>query len=143
LRWPTLLGFLVFNEYLPPDIKPISVSLNGKRKRVDFVVGDLPGVAKDGAIRGVAANFVHSMDACHLQMAALPAAKEGIPLVSVHDCYGTIAPHAARLKEIIHEQFIKMHTEYDWLEAVRGNIHIDLPEKGNAKIEVISGFAWR
>jgi DNA-directed RNA polymerase len=82
------------------------------------VVGDKDGIKKGKAANAITANFVHSIDAAHLQLVALAAAKEGINMVSVHDCFGTIAPHAGRLNEIICDQFISLHKRHNWLSNI-------------------------
>ena len=66
LRWTTPLGLPVFNIYHSPKIETISVSLNGRRRRVNLVTGDKEGIAKTKAANSVTANFTHSVDAAHL-----------------------------------------------------------------------------
>ena len=74
-----------------------------------LAIGNTQNISKADAIKGAAANYVHSVDALHLHMIALAAEAEGIEMVSVHDCFGTIAPHAARLREIISDTFGELH----------------------------------
>src|SRR5262249_28887271 len=74
-----------------------------------------------------AANLIQSLDAAHLQMVVNAAAAEGIQMVSVHDCFGCLAPHAKRLNEIIREQFVRLHTQYDLLGQVRDFARRNLP----------------
>jgi DNA-directed RNA polymerase len=145
LRWPTAHGLWVINIYHQPETKNISVSLNGRRRRVKFAVGDKPGIAKKKAVNAVTANFVHSADAAHLQFVAPAAAKEGISLVTVHDCFGTIAPKAQRLNEILRELFVRLHKRHNLLVGVRETAKRDLrvkdlppaPAIGSAEIEDI------
>ena len=73
---------------------------------------------REGAKKAITANFVHSCDAAHFQLTALAAAREGINMVGVHDCFGTIAPHAGRLNEIIRDQLIDLHKRHNWLNNV-------------------------
>lgn len=49
-------------------------------------------------------------------------------MVSVHDCFGTIAPHAKRLNEIIREQFRRLHKRHNLLNDVRESARRDLPK---------------
>ena len=142
LRWTTALGLPVINCYHRAEIKRISVPIGSHRKKTKLVIGDKRDVDDLRAVNAVTANFTHSADATHLQMVALAAAAENIPVVSVHDCYGTLAPHAARLNEIIREQFVRLHKGYNLLNEVRQSakrdLHIEpppLPEIGDAKIE--------
>jgi DNA-directed RNA polymerase, mitochondrial len=147
VRWTTPLGLPVINRYHAPKIKNISVSLGDKRRRVKFAVGDKPGIAKKKAVNAITANFVHSIDAAHLHLVVLAADKESIDLVTVHDCFGTIAPHAARLNEIIREQFVQLHKRHNLLVGVRETAKRDLRRKnlpdlpaiGPAEIEDVLG----
>jgi DNA-directed RNA polymerase len=125
-RWTTLLGLPVINAYHERDEKLIAVRLNGRRRFLTFVLGDKPEIDWDKAIGAATANFVHSVDATHLQMVALEAAKAGIETVPIHDCFGTIAPHAARLNTIIRDQFIELH-ENNLLAMISESAKRDLP----------------
>ena len=149
LRWP-MLGLPVINCYYKSEKERIAVSLNGRRRRVNFVVGDTEDINETKAANAVTANFIHSVDAAHLQLIATAAAKEGIPLVTVHDCFGTIAPRAARLKQIIPEQLVYLHKRHNVLASVWASArrdlpkHIELPplpETGDLEIEqVLASF---
>jgi DNA-directed RNA polymerase, mitochondrial len=118
LRWTTPLGLPVINIYQPPDVKNISVPINGRRRSMKLAVGYKDGIRKKKAKDAITANFVHSVDAAHLQLVALAAAKEGINMVSVHDCFGTIAPNAERLNDIIRDRFTDLHKRHNWLTDI-------------------------
>jgi DNA-directed RNA polymerase len=144
LRWLTPLGLSVINIYQPMDIKHMSVRVNDRKRQVNVVVGD-NGIRGKKAKNAVTANFIHSVDAAHLQLVALAAAKEDIEMVSVHDCFGTIAPHAGRLNEIIRDELIDLHKRYNWLAHVWVSAKRDLPgvplpslpEIGTLKLEQV------
>jgi DNA-directed RNA polymerase len=163
LRWTTKLGFPVVNEYhpsIPKEVKTPVLLKNGKQKRrngkpvfryTKVAVGYEDRIKVGKAITSVAANFVHSADACLLQMVALSCEKELIPLVTVHDCFATTANHAGRLKEILGEQFEAMY-EYDWLENIWQSARAALPKSvelppipkrgnGSVKIENFQAFS--
>ena len=147
LRWTTPLGLPVINRYHEPKIKIISVSLKGRRRRVKLAVGDKPSIAKKKATNAVTANFIHSIDAALLQFVALAADREGINLVTVHDCFGATAPQAARLNAIIREEFVRLHKRDNLLAGVRETAKRDLrvkelppvPAIGSAEIEAVLG----
>ena len=147
LRWTTPLGLPVINRYHEPKIKIISVSLKGRRRRVKLAVGDKPSIAKKKATNAVTANFIHSIDAALLQFVALAADREGINLVTVHDCFGATAPQAARLNAIIREEFVRLHKRHNLLAGVRETAKRDLrvkelppvPAIGSAEIETVLG----
>jgi DNA-directed RNA polymerase len=48
-------------------------------------------------------------------------------LVSVHDCFGTVAPHFGGLNASIREQFVQLH-KLDLLNRVRESAKHDLPK---------------
>ena len=143
LRWTTAFGLPVVSAYHEAEIERIPVSLNGRRRRVTLVVGDKDDIKKEKAANAAAANFVHSVDAAHLQAVAIEAAKAGIETVTVHDCFGCIAPRAWRLKEIIHLQFVYLHRRNlltEVLESARAALPKNtklppLPETGTLKLE--------
>jgi DNA-directed RNA polymerase, mitochondrial len=143
LRWVTPLGLAVINVYQPARIKNLSVVVNGRKRSVKLTIGDKNGIDKKKAANAVTANFVHSVDAAHLQLVALAAANEGIEMVSVHDCFGAIAPHAGRLNEIIRDQFIDLHKRHNWLSTIWASAKgdgIQLPpflSTGNLDIEQV------
>jgi DNA-directed RNA polymerase len=118
LRWTTPPGLPVINIYQPMDIKRVEMSLHGRRRRVNIVIGDKPGIRKKKSADAITANFIHSADAAHLQLIALAADKEGIPMVTVHDCFGTLAPDAGLLNKIIRTELKRMHKRHNWLNNV-------------------------
>jgi DNA-directed RNA polymerase, mitochondrial len=128
LRWTTPNGLPVINRYHDPIIKRIKVPVSGRSRFVNLAVGDKEGIAKAKAANAVTANFVHSADAAHLQLVAIATAKENIAIVSVHDCFASLAPHAARLNEIIRDQLIRMHKRYNWLNEIWESARRDLPK---------------
>jgi DNA-directed RNA polymerase len=128
LRWETPLGLRVINIYQKPKTKRIKTWPNGRRRDVKFAYGYHDVVRKGKSKNGVAANFVHSFDATHMQMVAIRAAAHDIPMVGVHDCFGCLAPHAARVNRIIREKFVELHKN-DFLAAVLQSARDDLPAR--------------
>lgn len=156
LRWTTPLGFPVINEYHPSITRQMKRPILDKDGRqvlrdgkpvfryTELAVGYKDSIKIGKAITAAAANFVHSADACLLHMIALACEQEAIPMVSVHDCYATIANHAGRLKEIAGEQFVAMY-EYDWLDnvwqsarnALPPSVELPpIPKRGNLNIQI-------
>ena len=127
MRWDTPFGLPILNPYYEKKIETVSYRINGKRQRIKWCVGNTGQVLRSKSIQSVTANFVHSCDAALLHSVALAAKAEGIELVTVHDCFGTIAPHARRLNEILREELIKLHTEHEWLQQVWTTASRELP----------------
>jgi DNA-directed RNA polymerase len=118
LRWTTPLGLPVINIYQLPDIKNLSIRMNERKRSMKLTVGDKEGLAVQKAANAITANFVHSCDAAHMHLVALAAAKAGIEMVGVHDCFGTVAPDAGRLNEIIRDELINLHKRHNWLNEL-------------------------
>ena len=119
LRWPNPLGMSVICTYNDPEIKEVYTRINGRRRRVNVTIGNSPEINGRASAQAAAANLTHSCDAAHLQMVALTAAKEGIQIVPVHDCFGCLAPRTGRFKEIINEQFYQLHEHHNMLVGLR------------------------
>lgn len=147
LQWSTPLGLPVINRYHAPIVKNITVRVGGRRRSVKLAIGDKVGINKRKAKNAVTANFTHSVDASHLQLVGLACAKEGISLVTVHDCFGTIAPRAKRLNAIIREELVHLHKSNNLLNGVRESARRDLrgiklpdlPAIGTANLEDVLG----
>jgi DNA-directed RNA polymerase len=147
LRWTTPAGLPVINCYHEPIIETIPVRLHTRHRprRVNLVVGNKPDVWKTKAANAAAANFVHSLDATHLQAIAIETAKAGIEIAAIHDCFGTVAPRASRLKEAVAVKFVQLHRRdllAEVLESARDILPKDtklpkLPPKGTLKLEGI------
>jgi DNA-directed RNA polymerase, mitochondrial len=129
LRWTNPLGQPVFNHAYKPICKIIPVYLNSQRRRVKLAIGDdtnKPNRKK--AKQAAAANFIHSLDAAHLQNLARVANLEGIQMVTVHDSFACLAPHAARFNELIRDTFFMLHRPGFSLLNVLASAANDLPD---------------
>ena len=120
LGWPTLHG------YFKPDVEQVSVWVNGRKRHCSRTVGDKPEPRTKKAAQSSSPNFVHSIDACHLHMVLLAALAEYIELLTIHDCFGALATRVGRLKQIVNEEFKKLH-EYDLLGDILRRAHRELP----------------
>jgi DNA-directed RNA polymerase, mitochondrial len=119
LRWTTPLGFPVINDYRWSITKQIRLPTANPRffKRTRFAVGHSDRLKRHKAQIALAANFIHSADACLVHAVAMACLIEAIPLITIHDCFMTLANHAARLKEILAERFDIIH-QYGWLDEL-------------------------
>jgi hypothetical protein len=92
LRWTTPLGVPVLNLAEESEVERNAVTLKGgRRKYVNLAIDHKDEVNEEKARRRVPPNFVHALDAAHLQMVADMASGEGIAMTSVHDCFGCLA----------------------------------------------------
>jgi hypothetical protein len=118
LRWTSPTGFPVINRY--HDRKSRRVYYGADK---DFRIFDGWGddILRDEATNGSAPNFVHSLDAAHLIRSVNAAAEEGIDVLTIHDSFSVLAPHAKRLNVILRDQLGWMYKTYDAL----GRLHAD------------------
>lgn len=140
IRWTTPTGFVVVQRYQ-------EIESNGKI-RVSIFGGTQFAMSKKSTKadrrrhkNGIAPNFVHSLDAAHMQRVAIRCKREGIVnLAMIHDDFGTLAADAARFSQIVREEFVKIYQQDDYLLRF-AHSYIDLgvmldppPNPGNLDI---------
>jgi DNA-directed RNA polymerase len=132
LEWTSPTGFPVVNQYYEPDVRIVTLELQGVRVR-HKVADDSPHLSKRDSKNSAAPNFVHSLDASHLIRVINAAAGEGITNIAVvHDSFGCLAPQAFELHQIIREQMARLYAEHDVLAELRraAGSSEPLPAKG-------------
>ncbi len=129
LEWFSPTNFPVSNRYQISNYETIKVyhtvdDLIIRHRIPNGVTGELDA---DDALNGSAPNFVHSLDASHLIRAVNAAVAEDIvDVVTVHDCFSCLAPHARRFNQIIRTQLAQMYLCYDGLSRLRDQNVSDL-----------------
>jgi DNA-directed RNA polymerase len=148
-HWTTPLGLPVLNAYNTKIFKRVRTPFNGGWKWTKLAIGykdEIDDDARRAAVRGASANLIHSLDACHLQMVALQAAKQNIQLMTIHDCFGCIATRSAQLFDIVRIEFDRLYPKdrnmlADILEQAKSDLPDAklpvLPEMGNEDISQI------
>ena len=62
--------------------------------------------------QGLVPNFIHSFDACHMQMVILQLKSRGIhDIWAVHDSFGTPPCHVDELRSIVNSTFSELHSQ--------------------------------
>lgn len=62
--------------------------------------------------QGLVPNFIHSFDACHMQMVILQLKSRGIhDIWAVHDSFGTHPCHVDELRSIVNSTFFELHNQ--------------------------------
>lgn len=136
IQWKTPTGFVVHQDYRKVEpMGTVRVLLFGGARWNISGAGDKPDRQKHR--NGIAPNFIHSMDASHMQLVACEARKRGITsLAMIHDDFGCHAAHAAEFARVIRETFLEMYQDTDWLYEFaarymeQGILLEDPPEKG-------------
>jgi DNA-directed RNA polymerase len=140
--WTLPTGFIVKQKYIKSTVKKIRTILNGKASSLFAGVGNPSKMNKARQNNGIAPNFVHSLDACHL-MKTVIAARDKYDIESfavVHDSFGTHACDIERLGEVLRETFSELYSEDLLLKFKNEQRDIslpDIPEYGQLDIKEV------
>lgn len=148
VQWTTPMGLLIHQPYLTTKTKIYRLRFAQTQKRI-YVPYTLGDVNSRKQANSIAPNFIHSMDASHLQLTVCTAKDQGIDhFAMIHDSYGTTVADAGVLFKTVRECFVKMYTEHDVLKEFAAEVsHLtekelpELPSKGSFDIkEVLSSL---
>lgn len=122
LYWMTPVGFVVRHFYGERERRQVKTQIDGQR--VDLVDWQIQATLDSKAqAKGIAPNFVHSMDASALMSCALLMKEAGVKsMTTIHDSYGTHAADMWTLFSCIREAFVQTYREpvlEQFLEACR------------------------
>ncbi|HFK4065596.1 TPA: DNA-directed RNA polymerase [Kluyvera ascorbata] len=150
VHWVCPDGFPVWQNYYKQRKTSILTLINGKESRAKVSDDDTSSYNPTKQANGVAPNFVHSMDGCHLRKTVLKAnTKYNITAFSlIHDSFGTVAADAENLYHSIREAFVEMYEENDVIKdfyyQFENQLPVELlskmpplPEKGNFNIKEV------
>lgn len=132
--WTAPNGLWVRSEY--EHIKKRTVSSAAFKTRLRMVEPTGKTDAKKTA-QAVAPNFIHSMDASHLDFVVEQCRIHGIDIAAIHDDYGTHARFTPLLHRIIREEFVKLYKDNTILERLgqRTGFNIQPPDKGSLNLD--------
>jgi DNA-directed RNA polymerase len=134
VTWSTPLGFIVQQHYTKSVGKKFFVMLDGTRRelvlRIDSDVAD-----KRKQASAVAPNFVHSLDACHLQQVVNRMVEEGVTtsFAVIHDSFGVHACDVDELHYVIRDEFVKLYS-VSQLEKFRNWVLSSLPSAQHGEV---------
>lgn len=122
IQWTTPMGFIVQQPYMVYQVKTFKMRFLHIIKR--FYDAEMTGVVdRRKQSQAIAPNFIHSMDASHLQLTVNRAAEAKISnFAMIHDSYGTSLAKAGLLFRLIRECFIEMYLTHDVLTTFERDI---------------------
>lgn len=122
IQWTTPMGFIVQQPYMVYQVKTFKMRFLHIIKR--FYDAEMTGtVDRRKQSQAIAPNFIHSMDASHLQLTVNRAAAAQISnFAMIHDSYGTSLAKAGLLFRLIRECFIEMYLTHDVLTAFENDM---------------------
>lgn len=113
VTWTTPMGLPVQQSYMEQEVTKVRLRCAGKLLNL-FNIRLTGNIDKAHQASGIAPNFIHSMDAAHLQLTTVNCMDAGIRhFAMIHDSYAAPASQASVLYKVVRESFIQMYTEHD------------------------------
>ena len=122
VSWTTPNGFLVQQNYMKMEQKVIKLRFGGSQVRF-YNQEETDEIDTRRQRNGIAPNFIHSMDASHLQRVVCAESDKGNKnFMMIHDSFGTDAAHAGSLYKTIREEFVGLYKDQNHLENFLGSV---------------------
>lgn len=151
LEWLTPAGLLVRQAYPTRKQKEVKTELYGSILKVRVNIDDESILDSQRQVNGICPNFIHSLDAACLMIYLLKCKASGInSVMSVHDCYGTLAPDTDLSAKYLREAFVEIYRQpilenftEDVTQALTEESEIpEMPEKGELDIEEVLASSY-
>ena len=146
VSWTTPNGFLVQQNYMKVKQEVIQLRFSGSRVRF-YNQEETDEIDSRRQRNGIAPNFIHSMDASHLQrVVCAESAKGNKNFMMIHDSFGTDAAHAGSLYKTIREEFVKMYKDQNHLKNFLDSVSYliddldavpEIPKFGKLDLELV------
>ena len=149
VTWNTPNGFPVQQNYMKMKQETIQLRFNKARVRF-YNQRETDDVDNRAQRNGIAPNFIHSMDACHLQRVVNAMKQLGDDnFMMIHDSFGTDCAHAGLLYKVIRQEFVNLYKDQNhlanFLESVKYLIGDDkwskvpeIPTFGNLDLDLVT-----
>lgn len=115
--WTTPAGLIIEQKYVKMDSKSIKYSVLGKHKTINLnIKTDDVNIRRQN--QGIVPNIVHSMDAANISLLIIKLLqiKCSIPIITIHDCFGTNANYVDLLSHHIRIAFLHIYGEKNFIE---------------------------
>jgi len=110
IEYVTPSGFKVVHYYNLVNARRSVAKLFGNKELSFFVPSK--DVNKKQALQAIAPNYIHSLDAAHMFLTLVRMLQMGIfSLCFIHDSYGCHANYVDDMRDILREEFYKIHNE--------------------------------
>lgn len=127
-EWLTPAGLLVRQAYSSRKKKMIRTELYGSILKVTVNI-DQDTLDAQRQVNGICPNFIHSLDAACLMLYLNKCKEAGITsFMTVHDCYGTLAPDTDTSAKLLREAFVEIYRQ-PILENFTSDVLLNIPEE--------------
>lgn len=140
VAWLTPNNFLVQQNYMETKKEVKKLRFNGKRVRIyNDAETNVVDVLRQR--NGIAPNFIHSLDATHLQRVVAKEYELGNRnFMMIHDSFGTDASRAGELYKTIRDEFVKMYKDHNYLQDFLDNVAYLIDDHDKKSIPEIPAF---
>jgi DNA-directed RNA polymerase, mitochondrial len=138
LTWITPSGINITQNYLKSKTTKLGIKLFGIKKTI-ILRESSEDTNKIKQINAIIPNIVHSMDAAHLMNVINAVKLKNIgPVITVHDCFGTLPNQMGALQHEVKIEFIALYTQHDFLGTFHNRL-IQAIRDNNLEILEIDG----
>lgn len=128
VSWMSPNGLPIQQNKFVQKVKAHRLRFNGSYIRV-YVPEKATEIDARGQAQAIAPNFIHSMDACHMQrVITAQSSKENINFFMIHDSFGTDLAHAESMFHDIREELVSMYKGHNYLQEFLDDVSYLLPE---------------
>lgn len=141
VTWTTPNGLPVQQNYMCLTQEVMKLRFNRARVRFYTQVEQEGVVDTRRQAQGISPNFIHSMDAAHLQRVVNAEYSKGnANFMMIHDSFGTDAAHAGQLFKTIREEFIGLYKDQNYLQDFLEQVSYLINDDDMDKIPKIPSF---
>lgn len=140
VTWHTPNGFPVQQNYMKMEQETIQLRFNKARVRF-YNQKETDSVDSRAQRNGIAPNFIHSMDASHLQRVVVAMKELGDNnFMMIHDSFGTDCAHAGELYKVIRQEFIGLYKDQNHLENFLESVKYLIDDEKLSEVPEIPAF---
>lgn len=141
VTWTTPNGLPVQQNYMCLTQEVMKLRFNRARVRFYTQVEQEGVVDTRRQAQGISPNFIHSMDAAHLQRVVNAEYSKGnANFMMIHDSFGTDAAHAGQLFKTIREEFVGLYKDQNYLQDFLEQVSYLINDDDMDKIPKIPSF---
>ena len=141
VTWNTPNGLPVQQNYVCLTQEVVRMRSNKARVRFYTQVEQEGVVDTRRQAQGISPNFIHSMDAAHLQRVVNAEYSKGnTNFMMIHDSFGTDAAHAGQLFKTIREEFVGLYKDQNYLQDFLEQVSYLINDDDMDKIPKIPSF---
>lgn len=139
IAWMSPNGLPIQQNKFETDMIPFKLRFSGVNTRI-YLPKETGNIDKRGQVQAISPNFIHSMDACHMQRVINSEYEKGNKnFFMIHDSFGTDLAHANSLFNTIRDELVKMYDGKNYLEEWLEDVSYLLPEGADIKDIPIKG----